>query len=103
MSAQIRKRDFYLSREWMALRYRVLAKHGATCMLCKTGGSRTNPIQVDHIKPRSKYPELELEESNLQVLCKACNHGKCNTDETDFRLKASPELVSIMKRKGWIT
>jgi 5-methylcytosine-specific restriction endonuclease McrA len=102
MSAPATTRDFYLSREWLELRFRVLAKYGATCMLCKTAGNNTNPIQVDHIKPRSKYPKLALDESNLQVLCKACNHGKSNKDQTDFRLKASPELVSIMQRKGWI-
>jgi 5-methylcytosine-specific restriction endonuclease McrA len=89
--------EFYDSREWLALRFRVLAKHGAICMLCKTGGSTTNPIQVDHIKPRSKYPALALVESNLQVLCKACNHGKSNTDQTDFRFKASAELAANIK------
>lgn len=68
-------------------------------MLCKTGGSKTNPIQVDHIKPRSKYPALELVESNLQVLCKQCNHGKSNIDQTDFRYLASAELTANIKKK----
>jgi 5-methylcytosine-specific restriction endonuclease McrA len=42
-------------------------------------------INVDHIKPRRKYPELALTESNLQVLCGTCNHGKGSWDETDWR------------------
>lgn len=92
-------KSFYDSREWLGLRFRVLAKHGAVCMLCKTGGSKTNPIQVDHIKPRSKFPNLELVESNLQVLCKQCNHGKSNTDQTDFRYRASAELTANIKKK----
>ena len=78
-------KSFYESREWLGVRYRVLAKHGAICMLCKTGGSKTNPIQVDHIKPRSRYPELELDLENLQVLCKCCNMGKGAWDQTDWR------------------
>ena len=90
--------SFYDSMKWRELRYRVLAKHGGSCMLCKTGGSKGKPIQVDHIKPRSKYPALELVEGNLQVLCRSCNHGKSNTDETDFRFKASPELTALVKK-----
>jgi 5-methylcytosine-specific restriction endonuclease McrA len=42
-------------------------------------------MHVDHIKPRSKYPALELAEDNLQVLCELCNIGKSNTNETDWR------------------
>ena len=40
---------------------------------------------VDHIKPRSKYPELSLVFDNLQVLCGACNKGKGNKYQTDYR------------------
>lgn len=42
-------------------------------------------MHVDHIKPRSKYPALELVLSNLQVLCEDCNLGKLAHDETDWR------------------
>lgn len=77
--------EFYESREWLQLRYAVLKQHGAACMVC--GATRRDGVylHVDHIKPRSKYPELELEQSNLQVLCKPCNKGKSNIDETDWR------------------
>ena len=33
-------------------------------------------IHVDHIKPRSKYPKLALDQSNLQPLCETCNLKK---------------------------
>jgi 5-methylcytosine-specific restriction endonuclease McrA len=42
-------------------------------------------IHVDHIKPKSKYPELALEYNNLQLLCEDCNLGKSNKYETDYR------------------
>lgn len=42
-------------------------------------------MHVDHIKPRSKYPELELEFTNLQILCADCNLGKRNHDSIDWR------------------
>jgi len=74
--------DFYHSNLWMRLRYRVLKSQGRVCALCKTA---EGPFHVDHIKPRSKYPELQLVEGNLQVLCKSCNMGKSNIDQTDWR------------------
>ena len=39
-------------------------------------------VHVDHIKPRRLFPSLALVESNLQVLCEVCNHGKGNWDQT---------------------
>jgi 5-methylcytosine-specific restriction endonuclease McrA len=74
---------FYSNEKWLRLRYQALIKYGKRCMVC---GDMESQIHVDHIKPRSKYPELELEISNLQILCKACNLGKSNQDETDFRV-----------------
>ena len=76
---------FYWSDEWRALRYQVLKEHGGCCMLCGRTARHGVTIHVDHIKPRSKYPQLELERSNLQVLCDDCNLGKSNHDEVDWR------------------
>ena len=73
---------FYKTREWRQLRYKVLVKFGRKCMCC---GETAGHIHVDHIQPRSLHPHLELDESNLQVLCEACNMGKSNKDSTDFR------------------
>ena len=73
--------EFYASWEWKELRYKVLTKYGPVCMLC---GAK-DEIVVDHIKPRSKFPDLQLEFDNLQVLCDSCNKGKSNKDYTDFR------------------
>lgn len=76
---------FYDKREWLELRYRALQIHGGHCQCCGNGPSPGNPLQVDHIKPRSKFPELELDLHNLQVLCKSCNMGKGVWDQTDWR------------------
>lgn len=91
--------DFYESPQWLALRYRVLQKANGSCRLCGCRATEDNPIQVDHIKPRSLHPELELAESNLQVLCKACNMGKSNKDDTDWRFRASNELIEQLNWK----
>lgn len=74
---------FYESREWQEVRYFILKRDGRTCVLCRT---TTGELHVDHIIPRSKAPHLSLDPSNLQVLCKSCNLGKSNNDDTDFRV-----------------
>ena len=73
---------FYGTDAWRTLRYQILKKHGYRCMAC---GVSKGTMHVDHIKPRSKFPELSLEESNLQVLCEPCNMGKGTRDQTDWR------------------
>jgi 5-methylcytosine-specific restriction endonuclease McrA len=77
--------DFYWSEEWRRVRYLALRKGRGACELCGAAPSPGKPLHIDHIKPRSKYPELELELSNLQVLCADCNLGKSNIDEIDWR------------------
>ena len=80
------KSDAFLSSyEWRRLRMEALKMHGARCQCCGASPSTGAVLNVDHIKPRRKYPHLALDIDNLQVLCGACNHGKGNWDETDWR------------------
>lgn len=76
------QKTFYDSEVWLQLRFRVLRESRRVCALCKTSEGQ---MHVDHIKPRSTHPDLALEISNLQVLCRDCNIGKSNKDDTDFR------------------
>lgn len=89
---------FYNSREWRELRYRVLTKSDGRCQCCGAKAIDGGRLHVDHIKPRSKFPELALEESNLQVLCEDCNLGKSNIDQTDWRDPYSDHSVSQFLR-----
>jgi len=73
---------FYKTREWRDVRSKALVKHGKRCQCCN---STEGHLHVDHIKPRSLFPELELDLNNLQILCEGCNIGKSNTDQTDWR------------------
>jgi 5-methylcytosine-specific restriction endonuclease McrA len=83
--------SFYDTDAWYQLRYRALVLHGGSCQCCGNRANANQPLHVDHIKPRSKFPELELVLDNLQVLCKACNLGKGASDQTDWR----------PAKKGW--
>lgn len=79
--------EFLKSYEWRKLRLIVLKNCGRRCGCCGAIPSPDNQVvlHVDHIKPRRLFPHLALVESNLQVLCEACNHGKGNWDQTDWR------------------
>ena len=72
--------SFYETPQWQKLRYETLRKY-RKCCLC---GSSEN-LHVDHIKPRSVFPALELEPENMQVLCQKCNLAKSNRDNEDYR------------------
>lgn len=88
LRAKRRKRleeNFYDSQKWKETRYMALQIHGGKCMCCGRGAKEGAIVQVDHIKPRSLFPELELDLNNLQVLCRDCNFGKSNKDQTDWR------------------
>jgi len=88
--------DFYRSREWLELRYRVLRVYKAKCMCCgRTPHEHGIIVHVDHIKPRSKFPKLELEFDNMQILCAACNCGKSNLDQTDWRALSNNDIYLI--------
>jgi hypothetical protein len=80
---------FYSSSEWKAIRYKALAVAGGRCACCGATSATGAVLHVDHIKPRSKFPELALDIANLQVLCRSCNEGKSNIDQTDWRVRAA--------------
>ena len=95
----VRRDPFYDSQAWHELRYKALKKSDGRCQLCGARQTAENPLQVDHIKPRSKHPELALTLSNLQVLCRDCNQGKSNTDETDWR--KPQRSIFLPYREAW--
>lgn len=80
--------DFYSSREWRELRYLALRNTDGRCQCCGATSKDGVRIHVDHIKPRSMFPELSLCLNNLQVLCEDCNVGKGCWDTTDWRQHA---------------
>ena len=65
-------------------RSRILERNGFTCQTCGAGAGEQDPVdprkrirlQVDHIKPLSEGGSNE--DSNLRVVCSACNKGRSN-------------------------
>ena len=72
-------------REWRKVRYKALVRDGGKCQCCGRTAQDGVRMDGDHILPKSKYPLLSLELSNIQILCHECNRSKSNTDETDWR------------------
>ncbi len=76
---------FLLSKAWKRIRLKALMLHGRRCQCCGASVDDGAVLNVDHIKPRSMFPELALNINNLQVLCSECNEGKGNWCMEDFR------------------
>lgn len=78
--------DAFLSTfQWRKVRMEALKKYGPRCQCCGATPATGAVMNVDHIKPRKKWPLLALDVNNLQILCHDCNHGKGNWDATDWR------------------
>ena len=76
--------QFYSSPEWNMLRRQVIKQKGRVCAECGRKIKRNDDVTVDHIKPRSKYPDLALVIDNLRVLCRSCNSRKGDREFTDI-------------------
>lgn len=85
------KNDWWDNR--VKLRYAAMVRAKGACECCGTSGTPENPLEMDHIKPVSKYPELRCKLDNIQILCLVCNRGK-GIDETDWRsIRVVPKKV----------
>jgi len=60
---------FYYSQAWRELRAHVLKRDGYRCVVCGGDVSAVGAARVDHIKPRSTHPHLELDSPNCRTLC----------------------------------
>lgn len=82
--ALARSRTFYQSPEWRFLRIQALSKR-SSCEACGASPATGAVLHVDHILPRSIYPQFALSLNNLQILCESCNMGKGNVVTTNFK------------------
>lgn len=87
------KFDYY-DEDFRKLRLQVFLRDGEICAFC---GARPGPdlsLTIDHIKPVSKFPELAMDLSNLQVLCWDCNLEKSDkiVSAKDMRSRQASEL-----------
>lgn len=87
-------KDFYTLSRWRNVMERALELYGK--IGCKCGNSNVDkPAEVDHIKPRSRYPDLVFSMTNLQVLCEKGNSSKGNRHSSDYRTPNQKRLAEI--------
>ena len=84
------KRKFYDSQEWKQLREEIKKRDNYECQECKRQGRLTIDtneysegakrkkikLLVDHIKELEDYPDLALDEENLETKCVRCHNIK---------------------------
>lgn len=71
---------FYTSPVWRRTQARILKENHYECSRCKAKGMVTRACTVHHKKYLREFPELALEDDNLEPICKNCHykehHGK---------------------------
>lgn len=82
------------SRQWRALRLRILARDGYTCGYCGADGADT----VDHILPVNQHPDQAMSPDNLIAACRTCNSRKGSRSQGVFLGKtfAPPVFSSFL-------
>ena len=80
----IRSLESNQGMNWKRARYLAFVIYGNKCTCCGRHASQV-PVNIDHIKPRSRFPELATDLRNLQPLCEECNIAKCSWEMTDWR------------------
>lgn len=75
------------SRKWGKFRLQIIERDNYHCQRClhKYGRIETTRLEVHHIRPRSKYPELIFERTNVITLCKTCNISLGTRETLDFK------------------
>ena len=82
------------SNRWHELE-QLLINQENKCKYCKILITIGGNAEVDHIQPKSRFPELINDITNLQWLCELCNTAKSNRTEDEFFTWAARLLESI--------
>jgi 5-methylcytosine-specific restriction endonuclease McrA len=71
---------------WQKFRIHIINRDGGLCQRCliKYNIFTYDDLEVHHIKPRIKYPELIFNEENCITLCSTCNLQLGIAEELDF-------------------
>jgi 5-methylcytosine-specific restriction protein A len=87
-------RIFYKSAAWLHKRAEILERDNYECQRCKRKGKYHKAECVHHKKHLNKFPELALENKNLESLC-----FSCHDEEHPEKLKQNKEKPFISEEK----
>ena len=80
------------TQEWKIIRERVFTRDGRVCKRCGT----IERLQIDHILPKSLYPFLSFDMTNLQVLCQRCNFRKNREEDRVTKNAPTPRHMRVV-------
>jgi len=90
---------FYNSKEWKAIRHKILVRDSYLCQRCLRNKFIVPADLVHHLKELEDHPELSLTENNLESLCHKCHTGhhkkgtrKERNSKADVTMEANEEL-----------
>lgn len=75
----------------------LLNKQDNKCCYCGIGIFLNDNAAVDHIKPKSRFPELKSDPSNIQWLCEDCNIKKNKYTELELLAWAHQLIKKLSK------
>lgn len=64
----------------------IVAEANDKCVYCESLVQHVYPGDVEHVKPKAKFPQLVLDWENLAFVCAACNSAKGDYFEDDEQL-----------------
>ncbi|WLR53780.1 HNH endonuclease [Mesobacillus subterraneus] len=87
---EIERNKVLTTTKWRKFRKRIIERDGGYCQRCliKFNMVVTSNLQVHHIKPRIKFPDLTFVESNCVTLCALCNQQLGTREQLDFAFEA---------------
>lgn len=85
------------SMRWRKFRKVIIQRDNGVCQRCLSmkGIFNSDKLEVHHIKPREKYPDLIFDEDNCITLCKTCNLELGVKEKLDFERKVEPQDVTF--------
>jgi 5-methylcytosine-specific restriction endonuclease McrA len=87
--------SFHQDARWRGLRLQAKRRDGWRCVRC---GSRVG-LEVDHVEPRARRPELALVLDNLQTLCRSCHIDKTRAEQgLDSARQAWLDAVNVLAK-----
>jgi 5-methylcytosine-specific restriction protein A len=69
---------------WKRLRLVALKRDRYLCVSCLAAGRLVAAVDVDHIRTVKAAPDLRLDVTNLQSLCKSCHRRKTANEQRNY-------------------
>lgn len=76
--------EFYTSSLWRRKQAQILKESHHECERCKKKGFVVRARTVHHRKYLRRYPELALDDNNLEPICEKCHYDEHHRKKLGF-------------------